>query len=256
MDRRRAEQVLRASAESVDWPEPSGGLPVRVTGQIEAQAGMIRPVWRRLATAAAIVVVLVGVLALSPTARQAAADLFSEAGIRIGFIQEPSPAAGAALELGQEVELGRIGQSVDFVVSVPAGEDPGAPDAVYLSDGRISMVWFGTPSLPAAGDSDIGLLLAQSQSNNGSELASKTLGSETTVRNTVVGGVRAVWIEGAPHTITLLDVEGNPIPVTTRLAANVLLWDAGGVDYRLETTSDLAAARAIAEALRPLEAGT
>lgn len=256
MDRRQAEQVLRASAGSVDWPEPSPGLPVRVTAQIEAQTGIIRPVWRRLATAAAIVVVLVGVLALSPTARQAAADLFSEAGIRIGFISEPSPATGAALELGEEVELGGIGESVDFVVSVPAGEGPGAPDAVYLRDGRISMVWSGTPNLPAAGGSDIGLLLAQSQSNNGPDLASKTLGSETSVRNTVVAGVPAVWIEGAPHTFTLLDAEGNPIPVTTRLAANVLLWAAGGVDYRLETTSDLAAARAIAESLRPLQAGT
>lgn len=255
MDRRQAEQVLLASAESVDWPEPSAGLPLRVTAQIEAQTGMTRPVWRRLATAAAIVMVLIGVLALSPTARQAAADLFSEAGIRIGFISEPSPATGAALELGEVVELARIGQSVDFVVSVPVGEDPGAPDAVYLSDGRVSMVWSGTPNLPAAGGSDIGLLLAQSQSNNGPELASKTLGSDTRVKNTVVGSVPAVWIEGAPHTFTLLDAEGNPIPVTTRLAANVLLWAAGGVDYRLETTSDLAAARAIAEALRPLQAG-
>jgi hypothetical protein len=61
-----------------------------------------------------------------------------------------------------------------------------------------------------------------------------------------------LWIEGAIHTFTLLDQAGNPIEETTRLAANVLLWEMNGVNHRLETTGDLQSSLAIVETLEPL----
>jgi hypothetical protein len=61
-----------------------------------------------------------------------------------------------------------------------------------------------------------------------------------------------LWIEGAIHTFTLLDQAGNPIEETTRLAANVLLWEINGVNHRLETTGDLQNSLAVVETLEPL----
>ena len=83
-------------------------------------------------------------------------------------------------------------------------------------------------------------------------MAEKSLGPDAELSSLEVEGQPAFWIEGAPHTLTMLDPEGIPIEETTRLAANVLLWDANGVSHRLETTSDLESALAIVDMLAPL----
>ena len=51
----------------------------------------------------------------------------------------------------------------------------------------------------------------------------------------------------AAHTFTLLDAAGNPVEETTRLAANVLLWEGNGLNHRLETTGDLPSSLGIVE---------
>lgn len=56
----------------------------------------------------------------------------------------------------------------------------------------------------------------------------------------------------AAHTFTLLGAEGNPVEERTRLAANVLLWEANGLNHRLETTGDLQSSLAIVETLEPI----
>lgn len=249
------ESMLTSLGDSIDWPTPSPHLATRVIARIEAEqptaAG--RALWRRptIATIAFVVVTLVFVV--SPSARQAVADLLGAAGIRIGVTSEEAPASGAELELGELVQLDEVADSVDFQLRVPGGEAPGVPDAVYLSDrGHVTVVWDGTPSLPAAGDTGIGLLLTQYAGNSDQEIAEKSIGPETGVQRLTVEGQPALWIEGAAHTFTLLDTEGNPIQETTRLAANVLLWEANGVNHRLETTGDLQSALAIVDVLEPV----
>lgn len=248
------ESMLTSVGDSIDWPTPSPHLSARVLARIESeqptQAG--RSAWLRpvLTTVAVLVVALV--LVLSPSARQAVADLLSAAGVRIGFVSE-SPTTGADLSLGEPVDLEEARHAVDFELQIPSGDEPGAPDAVYLSDsGRVTMVWAGTPTLPAAGDTGIGLLLTQYEAIDGREFAVKSIGPETGVQRLVLEDSPALWIEGAAHTFTLLDTEGSPIEETTRLAANVLLWDADGVSQRLETTGDLQTALAIVDRLEPL----
>jgi len=250
-DRHHLESALLNLAASVDWPDASPHLPTRVTARIEAvQARRWLPVWRRLVIALSIVLVIVGVLVFSPSARQAVANLFSTAGIRIDFTTDPPPATGAELDLGERINLADIAQQLDFVLRQPAGEEPGQPSEVYLTgDGQVNMVWEGSQTLPAAGDTGVALLLTQSKADSGPSFAYKTISPNTEVQIVMVEGVPGLWIEGVPHTITLLDTEANPIAVSTRLAANVLLWEANGINYRLETPGDLPSVLVIVESL-------
>ncbi|MGF1617951.1 MAG: hypothetical protein ACFCU2_09140 [Acidimicrobiia bacterium] len=249
----RLETILASLGDSIDWPKPSPHLSTQVLARMESDqpTSASRGFWRRRAIAAVAVLLVSLVFVFSPTARQAAADWLGAAGIRIGITSEQPPTTGADLDLGELIPLDEAGESVDFQLRIPGGDDLGVPDAVYLADnGQLTMVWAGTPSLPAAGNTGIGLLLTQSPS--GGQIAEKSIGPDTSVQRLSVEGQPALWVEGATHTFTLLDRDGNPIEETTRLAANVLLWEAYGVNHRLETTGDLQNSLAIVETLGPL----
>ena len=254
IDESRLESMLGSLAGSIDWPTPPPHLPARVVARIESEpTAARRSGWRRLAIATAAVAVVTGVMVVSPSARQAVADLFGAAGIRISLTTQSAPTAGSELNLGEPVTLDDIGQGIDFTVRIPAGDDPGPPDGVYLSDdGQITVVWAASQTLPAAGDTDVALLLTQRKAYELQDFAEKAIGPETEVRDLKVEDQSALWIEGAPHTLTLLDSDGNPVEETSRLAANVLLWEANGVNHRLETTGDLQSALAIVETLEVL----
>lgn len=236
----RLEQALVSMPGSVDWPEPSPHMAARITARLEGETSRrstSRWIW-------VTAIVLVAVTLTIPGPRQAVADLIVEAGVRIGVIEE-APTAGAGLELGEEASLEEANAAVDFAVSVPS--DPGPPDAIYLDSESVSMVWPGSSSLPAAPETDVGVLLTQTRS--GDTRAFKGLTPETDLTELTVSEGGAVWIEGAEHTFTLVDPAGNPIEETSRLAANVLLWTTGDVDYRLELAGELDDALAIANSL-------
>jgi hypothetical protein len=253
-DRSRLESTLGSLADSIDWPTPSPHLPARVLALIEAEpTTAVRSGRRRLAIAMAAVVVVAGVMVFSPSARQAVADLFGAAGIRISLTTQSAPTAGSELNLGEPIPLDDIGPVVDFAVRIPAGDDPGPPDGVYLSDnGQVTMVWADSETLPAAGDTNVALLLVQRKAYDFQYFGEKGIGPETAVDGLQVEGRPALWIEGAPHTLTLLDADGNPVEETTRLAANVLLWEVNGVNLRLETTGDLQSSLALVETMEAL----
>jgi hypothetical protein len=192
-------------------------------------------------------------MVFSPGAREAVAELFAAAGIRVTVTADPAPSAGADLNLGDPIHLVEVAQAVNFVVRVPTGANIGAPDGVYLSDdGEVTMVWAHGQTLPAAGDTDVGLLLAQRQIDAPRHIGDKALGPGTEFQILEVEGHAALWIEGTPHTLTFLDSDDQPVEETTRLAANVLLWEANGVNHRLETTGDLESALAIVETLEAM----
>jgi hypothetical protein len=192
-------------------------------------------------------------MVFSPGAREAVAELFAAAGIRVTVTADPAPSAGADLDLGDPIHLVEVAQAVNFVVRVPTGANIGAPDGVYLSDdGEVTMVWAHGQTLPAAGDTDVGLLLAQRQIDAPRHIGDKALGPGTEFQILEVEGHAALWIEGTPHTLTFLDSDDQPVEETTRLAANVLLWEANGVNHRLETTGDLESALAIVETLEAM----
>ncbi len=254
-DNDRIEELLHSAARIVDWPEPSSDMTARISEQIGTpELKPARRVWRpRLALAALVVIFVTGTLVLVPGARQAVADLFEAAGIRLGITSEPLPAAGADLDLGVRVDLDEATERVAFDLRRPTGTPPGPADAVYINElDQVSMVWGGDESLPAAGDADVSLLLTQYPATGRPVVGSKSIGEGTSVQEVDVGGVPGLWIEGAPHTITLFDNEGTFRDESTRLAANVLLWTVDNVNLRLETTGDLAAALLIGDRLEPV----
>jgi hypothetical protein len=252
--RPRLETTLVNLGRSIAWPTSSPHLAEQVSARIESEpipAVAHRP--RRLALALAALLVVTLVFVVSPSARQAVADLFGAAGIRIGLTSETTPATGAGFDLGEPISVDSLRGTVDFQVRMPVGDEPGAPDGIYLGpDGRVTMVWAGSPTLPSAGDTGIGLLLAQYQAMGDVSVGEKTLGAESRLEELTVEGRPAVWVEGAEHVLTWLDAEGNPMVDASRLAANVLLWESRGVNHRLETTGDLESALGIVSELEPV----
>lgn len=239
--------MLEELAGSIDWPPPSSHLADRVVAAIGTEGrnrGGARR--RRMALTLGAAVILIGALIAIPTARRSVAGLLTEAGVRIGFLSE-APAVGSDLELGTEVTLEEAARGAGFALRAPHGS-LGPPDAVYTDRGRVSMVWEGEEALPAEGAGRVGILLTQSAAGR-FDYARKGLGASTQVEPVSVGGVPGLWLEGAPHTFTLLDPDGDALAVTTRLAANVLLWESEGVAYRLELTEDLDMAMTIVDSL-------
>lgn len=227
----RLEMTLAVLPDSIDWPEPSEQLASRVRAHIES-GETARSRTRRWAIASALAL-LVLVMGLLPGTRQALADLFHEAGVRIGFISETPTDLAADVDLGSPVTMEAAAEQVGFELRSP--DILGLPDAVYVDDGAVSMVWAGP------------VLLTQ---RSGSEpFARKGIGPGTSATAASISGQPGLWIEGAGHTFTLLDEEGNPVQETTRLAANALLWSSGNIDYRLELTDDLDRALEIATSL-------
>jgi hypothetical protein len=64
-----------------------------------------------------------------------------------------------------------------------------------------------------------------------------------------VNGGQGYWISGEPHTFAYLSTRVT-IPERARLAGNVLLWEVGGVTYRIEGPRTLEEAMRVARSLR------
>jgi hypothetical protein len=247
------EQALLELAHHIDWPEPSTPTP-DLKRRLASDPTRARSRYRWIPVTALFLVLVASLLLFSPRARQAVADLLGVAGIEITFDPDPADAAGAELELGEPVSLEEATEAVDFVLSAPGSL--GAPDAVFMSDrpssGRVSMVWASGETLPASGDTGIGLIYSQFAL----ELAEdanfvKSVAPDTSVRAVEVGSAIGLWMEGAPHLITFEDGAGNRVEEETRLAGNVLMWESDGVTHRIETTVGLQATLRLAGSLRP-----
>ncbi|HVR78191.1 MAG TPA: hypothetical protein VMS99_07325 [Acidimicrobiia bacterium] len=241
------ETILADLADHIEWPH----APVldRVPGRL-AESQPEPPRRRRwIPVTATLVVLVAALLVLSPQAREAVADLLGVAGIEIELRPELEEPVGAGLDLGREVAIGDVVESAGFAVSVPALA--GEPDAVYLSEDQVNMVWVGGESLPAGGDTGVGLLYTQFPSESGGVRFVKGVGSETTVVAVEVAGASGLWIEG-DHVISVEDESGRRIEETLRLAGNVLMWESDDVTHRIETAVGLEETLRIAESVEPI----
>jgi hypothetical protein len=230
----RVETVLQTLPELVDWPEPSPHLAARVAAIVGSRRPVIRvPQWRRWALVALAAATVVA--GLIPGPRQAVANLLHEAGVRIGFLTDTPSLDAESLDLGRDVEFEEAAALVEFDPAAPIAL--GRPDAVFLSrDLQLTMVW----------EEDAVLL---TQGSQGDLYAEKGTGPDTEVVPVSVGDSPGLWIEGADHSFTLLDPDGNRLEQTSRLAGNVLLWSADGVDYRLELREGMQRALEISTSL-------
>jgi hypothetical protein len=201
---------------------------------------------RRLVLALAVLALAaLGATLAIPDARSAFLRIFDIGGERIEIVDElPEIPLVHELErtLGESVTLAEATRRSDFELR---GLEQ-APDGVYL--GPRGTVWFlyGTPERPR-------LLLAQTPllDVDAPALRKKLVGSGTGVELVDVDGARGAFLSGGPHFLFLIDETGDTVEDSARLAEDVLLWDEGGVAYRLEGKFSREEALRLARALRP-----
>lgn len=240
----REDAALRDLAASIDWP-----APVDFTTRLQLRPGerKRRPGMSWVAVAAALILVILFV----PEARRAVANLLEVAGIRIEFGGESQLPPPSELAPGQPVEMQVAQNAVDFPILSPRTLEP--PRSVHLLEWELGtqvfLAWAAREGLPEVGDSGTGLLLAEFRADLEEEFFSKILLEGTTVEDVNVNGTRGFWLSGAPHEFMFDSGRSGMIADATRLTGNVLIWEAGGITYRLESNLSLEECRALAESL-------
>ncbi|HVR79969.1 MAG TPA: hypothetical protein VMS99_16450 [Acidimicrobiia bacterium] len=243
------ERTLRLAATGIDWPDAdlTGPVVARITTAEKRTTGSRR--WIQVALAAAAIAIFV---VATPAGRQAVADLLEVAGIRVSW-SEQTVTPVAELELGEQVSLEEAAEMASFPLLSPIGAEVGEADGVYFSDfppgGAVHLVWESDRSLPAAGETGVGLLYSQFKLEAPGGFT-KTVQPGSEARRVQVRDNDGFWIEGVPHIIFYEDETGSQ--ERARLAANVLAWEEGGVTHRIETTLALDDALRLAESLRPI----
>jgi hypothetical protein len=251
------ERALRELGPRYPYP-PTPNLAVAVRRRIVARP--VTPVrrltlWRdprRLALAAAIVLVLGGAAALiNPTSRDAIAHFFHVRGVIVSRVSPlPSLSPVPPLNLGRRATMADAQSAVSFTIRVPA--ELGAPDAVYLDSevpgGEVALAYTPRPGIPLVKQTGLGVLITEFRGDLIPGFLSKEVGPSTTLEETSVNGDPGWWIAGEPH-LVFVQVGGTDQQVSLRMAANTLIWEHGGVTYRIESSLSKADAFRIAAGL-------
>ena len=220
------EQSLRALAAQVEWPATPD-----VAGRLE----LVPPRGRRrrrlvlVAIAAALLAIAIA-FAVAP-ARSSILRFLHLGGVTVERVSVLPPAEQRPLaaDLGSPVGAARARAILGGPLRLPPVA--GAP-ALYERDGTVSALLADPEPLLLTETAFTGLM--------------KKLSATSEVESVEVEpGVEGLWIAGPAHVFF-----GPDLP--PRLAANVLLWEQGGVTYRLEGRSltkerALELARAVAE---------
>lgn len=205
-----------------------------------------RPLSRAMAFAIAATVLLVGI---------AAAFAVGIGGLRLTFGPAPSPLPSlvAGPGLGDPTTLAGARGEVTFSLRVPALVELGEPDLVYLADppvgGAVTLLYGDRPGFPADPATRIGLIVTQFRADIGPELFEKLIDSGVRVTASRVGDANAWWIAGGDHFFFFRDATGRVVESTLRLAGDTLIWEEGGVTYRVEGAPSVADAVRVAESL-------
>jgi hypothetical protein len=155
----------------------------------------------------------------------------------------PSPTATPSFDLAGEISLEQAARQAGFPILLPAyPPDLGLPDRVFLQDlegNVLVLVWFD----PA----ESGKVRFSMQQFSDQDNISVTKMQPVTVLETTVAGKPAAWTEG-PY---LLRLQDGDIDITRLIEGHVLIWEQGGITYRLETDLSPEEAVRIAESLQP-----
>jgi hypothetical protein len=251
------ERALRELGSGYPYP-PTPNLASAVRRRIVARpAAPVRrlSLWRdprRLALAAAIVLVLAGAAAvINPTTRDAIAHFFQVRGVIVSRVSPlPSLSPATPLNLGRRATMADAQSAVSFTIRVPA--ELGAPDAVYLDSevpgGEVALAYSPRPGIPLVKQTGLGALITEFRGDLIPGFLSKEVGPSTTLEETSVNGDPSWWIAGEPH-LVFVQVGGTDHQVSLRMAANTLIWEHGGVTYRIESSLSKADAFRIAAGL-------
>jgi hypothetical protein len=252
------ENNLLALGRSLPYPPTPN-----ITAMVSAQTRQRRlPPRARLRLALLIVLTIaVGLLAVPPV-RAAVLDYIQLGAIRVLFedifeesggglpgqtntpIRQREPLPSFTIEnwrtLAGETSVEDAEDALTFPLpqpSYPVGL--GAPDFVFLQRTpglTVLLVW----TAPGSKDVILSVLVLGPGAFVGK-------GSPEIVQQTVVSGLDAIWLEGE-HQLLLLSGD-PPHEKLFRVTGNVLIWEAGGLTYRLEGEMTLEEATRIAESI-------
>ncbi|MDP9275464.1 MAG: hypothetical protein M3O99_07730 [Chloroflexota bacterium] len=207
-----------------------------------------RPWWSRLGfegrtlapIAATLAAILVAAFLLTPDLAARAAEVLGLPGaqiFRISTTPTPMPTTGAYVSFpGQRAaSVAEASRLSGFSVREPAAL--GAADEIYveLAPVRVTLVYRTRQDLPVTALPGVGALIVEFKGSLDAPILGKAIGPGTTLEAVPLSsGNAAYWLAGQPHQFFYRDSTGNIQPDTLRLAGNTLLWDAGGLTYRLE----------------------
>ncbi|MEV6814002.1 hypothetical protein [Micromonospora sp. NPDC051296] len=241
------ERELRDLSAWLETPEPPD-VTAQVRARLAAEPGSApaRPRWWRrrwrYAVAAALAALLI---ALLPPGRAALADavtgLLRFAGITISTSSEPVLPTGSPspLPAQRSAELEEAQRAVRFPIRVPTKLGP--PERVLVADPdgtgshRVATLLYRGELRLDAFDGRLDPVFFKQAGGAGAEW-------------TQVGGQQAVWV-GGPHPVSYVDRSGTVREESARLAAATLIWEEGGVSYRLEGQLTMTEAVEIATSL-------
>jgi hypothetical protein len=172
-------------------------------------------VWRPLLVAAAVLLLAACVAALVPGARSAILHWFRIGGASVERVQTLPPAERRSLAaaLGRPVGSAEAERVLGAPVRLPRDARQ-----LYLQGGVVSAL-LETGAGP--------VLFSELRSQELPMLLKKLASGSTSVDFVTVAGGTGAWIAGAPHVVIFP-------AAPPRLAGNVLLWETGGITYRLE----------------------
>jgi hypothetical protein len=157
---------------------------------------------------------------------------------------------GSNLGLGDPIAIDDMSAALDVPLALPRAAGISAPVTAWLRDGRLTMVWPSSPTLPATLEPGLGLILGEFRGSLEPDYFQKIVGPGTTVSPVTIGDVSGYWISGAPHEIVYVDARGNPVFDSRRSVGDTLIWARGDVTYRLESGLGRTATIALAETIR------
>ncbi len=239
----RLDAALRELAADIAYPP---------TPDVRAALSMrlARPVRKRWWPGPMPRALVLAVLATLLIAAVASALVLALPGLRITFVPElPTTNLGTRLALGERVAVDTLRTRATFTVQLP--QALGTPDEAYVAeDGRVvTLVYAAEGSLPEIGGTGIGLLLQQIDGVLDRGQVEKLVPEGATVARVEVAGEPGFWIEGHSHVVRFTDPSGAQGTAPSRLAGDTLVWERGGVLYRIESELGRPATIEIAETI-------
>ena len=171
---------------------------------------------------AILLVVLAGVLALSPGARGAFLEIFRLRGATVERVEKLPEVEVQSIDFGEQVSRGEAERRVGFELV-----DLGKPDAVFVRGGRMASLVYGSVDKPR-------LVLSELRGAVWDGMVKKVGGPGTRIDQVTVDGTRGLFITGDQHFVMFFDEKGAITDEPTYLAGTVLLWNRGPLLLRLE----------------------
>jgi len=218
-----------------------------------------RPLRRSLLAAAALLLVIVAVAVAAGLLLPGLRIITLPPGATLPPVASQLPPGAASdgtllgrrLGLGTATDLAGAEQLAGFAPLLPATPDVGPPDGVFVSAGRLGLVWRATRDLPETEVPGVGLVVTEFGGLIDEGWYEKLLfAGATTVEPVRVGGLDGYWVTGEPHALFYRDAEGRTVEETRRMVGDVLIWRQGDLTLRIESSLGQEATIALAETFR------